>query len=191
MEIPWWFGFVSSAALALLRYRVPAIPPRLASAGIGAFIVVSALGFFTVTPLLAASLVINGALFAAGLDIWLSTRRRQAPLGSAKSAALTLNFTPTNPPAEVTHQNVFTWYTTSLLLTAHDEQGQKHRHVFNQWVVAVWFDEPVFDYTAKVESLSGEHLVTSVQWQTARGVFVMVEAPSAPAVIRISVQSRA
>lgn len=179
-----------SGLLALLRYRVPAIPPRLASAGIGAFLIVAVLGFLTLPVALGFSLVVNGALVGFGVDLWLSRRNRETPLGSAQSASLTLSFLPPETPGEITNQNVFTWYATTLVLTAHAEDGSKHRHVFNQWVVAIWFQEPVFNYVARVEHLSGEILTSSIPWQTCRGLFLMVEAPSAPTVIKVSVQVR-
>lgn len=188
MVIPWWFGFVVSGLLALLRYRVPAIPARLASAGLGAFLIVAVLGFVTLPPVLSASLIINGALFGVCIDRWFT--QRSAPAGSAEFASLTLNFQPPEAPGEVAHKNVFSWYTTSLMLTAQSEDGSKHRHVFNQWVVAIWFQNPVFVYVARVEKLSGEQLTSSIPWQTDRGLLAIIETPSEPTVLKINVQTR-
>jgi hypothetical protein len=76
IDLPWWASLVASLTLALLRYRVPALPPRLTSAGVGAGLVLFLFAFLPTQPLtLGASLVANGALALALLDTVLSKKK--------------------------------------------------------------------------------------------------------------------
>lgn len=77
MEV-WQFGIGLgvSAVLACIRYRFPSIPMRLASAGIGAGLGLTALSLAWPGWPLGLSFIINVALAAALIDYWLSGKAR-------------------------------------------------------------------------------------------------------------------
>lgn len=182
-------AFAVSAASLFIRWRWPVVPHFVASAGLGASLAVVTLSLFGPAIPLAVSIALNSALLAGVIDYWLSQPAKTA-LADAKSASLTLSFTSAGPPTEVSNLNVHSWYSTSLQLTAVAADGQKQRHLFNQWATSLWFAEPVYDYLMTFESLSGEPLDTSVQWRSERGAQVMISAPDQPSVIRIRVEQR-
>ncbi|MDP2129626.1 MAG: hypothetical protein U0989_18510 [Azonexus sp.] len=68
------WGDLTLAAIAVgaislfLRWRFPAVPPVIASAGLGASICVAICSRFQMPPSLIASLTLNAALLVAGID---------------------------------------------------------------------------------------------------------------------------
>lgn len=188
VTLPWWVGICLSVGLALFRYRFPALHPRIASAGMGA-----CLGFVTGqllqadTPLF-ASIILNGALLGAVIDHAISTRGR--PIGAASSATLTLQFPAVAPPTEVANQNVHSWYATSIMVNFEGAEGQRQRHVFNNWVVAVWFRDDLFDYQIETNTLAGEQAIANIIWRSERGFFFSVEAPAQPSTVQFRAISR-
>lgn len=79
-----WGGLTTTAvAMSLaslcIRWRLPSVPPLLATAGVGASLCVAVLSLFSPPVPFAASLALNAALIAAGVDYWRLQKARASP----------------------------------------------------------------------------------------------------------------
>ena len=171
-----------------LRWRIPAVPKFLASAGLGASTALALLSFLDPSLGVALSVALNVGLIAGLTDyIFLQTR---VPRSNERSGNIVLSFPSNGPPDEVSNHNVHSWYATSLTLEYSDDAGQKQRRVLNQWVVSIWFGGDLHNYFHRAESLSGEEVNTSFIWRTERGLVCIVDAPTQPTVLRLSFKHR-
>jgi hypothetical protein len=178
-------------ASSCVRWRWPAVPAYLASAGIGASLCGVVLSFLHPSIALALSLTANAALLAGAADAYFSRigKRAHEP-EAAGSAVLVLNFPANGPPTEVSNVNVHSWSARTLALTACMEDGSQTSHIFNQWLIPIWFDRPVFDYQLEVVPLTPCAVLFDVNWRTERGVFLTIQPPQEPAVFKVSISRR-
>lgn len=127
------WGNLSVAALAVsiastcIRWRVPAVPPALATAGIGASLCIALLSLFHPSYALAASLTINAAVFCGLID-FLAFRRKSEKT-SAKGAMLRLTFYGDHRhPTVVRSENIATWcayYNQAARFTGQNLEGEE------------------------------------------------------------------